>query len=179
MSKEKDQVFFRNFFLIVGALAVMMVIFIVAARFIGIDEKADVERRAGAVSERTAPMGQVSVINEAADATDMVMENDVAMAEEATEMAGSPDSCTGNEGKQVFDSVCAACHSSGIPGIPQLADTAAWAERIAQGNDVLYENAIQGFTGNSGMMMPPRGANPDLCDDDVKAAVDYMVANSQ
>ena len=179
MSKERDQAFFRNFSVIVGALAVMVVIFIIAARFLGIDEEADVERRADVVSERTAPMGQVSVMDEAADATDMGMENDVAMAEEATEMAGSPDSGTGDKGKQVFDSVCAVCHASGLPGIPQLADAAAWGERIAQGNDVLYEHAIQGFTGSSGMMMPPRGANPDLSDDDVKAAVDYMVANSQ
>ncbi len=180
MSKERDQAFFRNFSVIVGALAVMVVIFIIAARFLGIDEEADVERRADVVSERTAPMGQVSVMDEAAEATDMGKDADVAKAEEATEMAASPDSGTGDKsGKQVFDSVCAVCHSSGLPGIPQLADTAAWGERIAQGNDVLYEHAIQGFTGSSGMMMPPRGANPDLSDDDVKAAVDYMVANSQ
>jgi cytochrome c5 len=53
-----------------------------------------------------------------------------------------------------------------------------WAPRIAQGKDVLYKHAIEGFTGEKGVM-PPKGANPSLSDDDVKAAVDYMQAKIQ
>ncbi len=95
------------------------------------------------------------------------------------EMAAASTGGSSDDGKATYDSVCAACHGSGIPGIPQLGDAEAWSPRIAQGSDTLYSNAINGYTGNSGMMMPPKGANPDLSDDEVKAAVDYMVANSQ
>jgi len=82
-------------------------------------------------------------------------------------------------GKSTYDSICVACHGSGLPGIPQLGDGAAWAPRIEQGNDTLYKHAISGFTGSSGIPMPAKGGNPALSDDDVKAAVDYMVTNSQ
>jgi len=82
-------------------------------------------------------------------------------------------------GKTTYNGTCVACHGSGLPGIPQLGDAAGWAPRIKQGNDTLYEHAISGYTGSAGMPMPAKGGNPSLSDDDVKAAVDYMVANSQ
>ena len=45
MSQEKDKAFFRNFSLIVGALAVMMIIFITAARIVGVDETANAKHK--------------------------------------------------------------------------------------------------------------------------------------
>jgi len=167
MSKEQDQLFFRNFSLIVGLLAVMMIIFIVVARIVGIDEAADAERRTLAVAEITAPMGEVSVAGDVGEAPEI-----------ATEVTAGGEGA-GGKGKDVYDGLCISCHGSGIPGIPQFGDKAAWEPRIAQGNDTLYQHAIQGYTGNSGMMMPPRGGGVDLGDDDVKAAVDYIVTNSQ
>lgn len=166
MSKEQDQLFFRNFSLIVGLLAAMMIIFIVLARIVGIDEEADAKRRAPAIAEMTAPMGQVSV-------TGATEEKPAAAVEVAAAESGS----AGGKGKEVYDGLCVSCHGSGIPGIPQFGDKAAWEARIAQGNDTLYQRAIQGFTGTSGMMMPPKGGGANLSDDDVKAAVDYIVAN--
>jgi cytochrome c5 len=77
-------------------------------------------------------------------------------------------------GKTLFSSACVACHGAGVAGAPKVGDKAAWAPRIAQGNNVLYEHAIKGFQGKAGVM-PPKGGSgaPDA---DVKAAVDYMVA---
>lgn len=81
-------------------------------------------------------------------------------------------------GKSVYGKTCAMCHAAGVAGAPKPGDKADWAPRIAQGNDTLYKHALEGFTGAKGMM-PPRGTGTSLSDDEVKAAVDYMVAQSR
>ncbi len=82
------------------------------------------------------------------------------------------------KGRQVYDASCVACHAQGVGGAPKLGDKAAWGTRIAQGNDTLYKHAIEGFQGGQGVM-PPKGGNIALPDEEVKAAVDYMVSQSQ
>ena len=81
-------------------------------------------------------------------------------------------------GESVYKKTCALCHSSGVAGAPIPGNKDEWGPRIAQGNDTLYKHAIEGFTGEKGMM-PARGGAATLSDDDVKAAVDFMVAKSQ
>lgn len=81
-------------------------------------------------------------------------------------------------GKGVFGKTCSMCHAAGVAGAPKPGDKADWGPRIAQGNEVLYKHAIEGFTGAKGMM-PARGGGASLSDDEVKAAVDYMVAQSR
>lgn len=78
------------------------------------------------------------------------------------------------DGKRLYDTACMVCHAAGVAGAPKLGDKAAWSTRIAQGSATLYEHAIKGFQGKTGVM-PPKGgaAAPDA---DVKAAVDYMIA---
>ncbi len=83
-----------------------------------------------------------------------------------------------DKGKKVYDGACFACHAAGVAGAPKLGDKAAWGPRIAQGNDTLYTHAIKGFQGKAGMM-PPKGGNMSLPDDDVKAGVDYMVSKGK
>lgn len=78
------------------------------------------------------------------------------------------------DGKKVYDSACFACHTAGVAGAPKLGDKAAWAERIAQGNETLYKHSIAGFQGKTGFM-PPRGGS-SASDAEIQAAVDYMVA---
>ena len=79
-----------------------------------------------------------------------------------------------DKGKAVFESTCVACHGSGVAGAPKLGDKAAWAPRIKTGLDSLHASALKGKGA-----MPPKGGNPSLSDDDVKAAVDYMVGHSK
>jgi len=80
-------------------------------------------------------------------------------------------------GKSVFGKACALCHAAGVAGAPKPGDKDDWGPRIAQGKDVLYKHALEGFTGAKGMM-PARGGNASLSDDEVKAAVDYMADQS-
>jgi|ADGO01.1.fsa_nt_gi Cytochrome c5 len=79
-------------------------------------------------------------------------------------------------GRSVWVETCLACHTSDFAGAPQVTDAAAWAPRIAKGKDTLYQHALEGFHGPDGTEMPPRGGNSSLADEQVKAAVDYMVA---
>lgn len=81
-------------------------------------------------------------------------------------------------GKKVFGATCSMCHAAGVGGAPKPGDKADWGPRIGQGMDTLYKHAMEGFTGNKGMM-PPRGGNPALKDDDIKAAVNFMVDQSR
>lgn len=80
-------------------------------------------------------------------------------------------------GKKVYGSVCSMCHAANVAGAPKPGDKADWGPRIAQGKDTLYKHAVEGFTGAKGMM-PARGGGSALTDDELKAAVDYMVAQS-
>lgn len=82
------------------------------------------------------------------------------------------------DGQKTYQTACFACHGTGAAGAPKLADKAAWKPRIAQGNKTLYEHAIKGYKGAKGFM-PAKGGRADLADDVVKAAVDYMVAQSK
>lgn len=101
-----------------------------------------------------------------------------APAAPAEAVAAAAPADTGAKGKEIYDGVCFVCHTPGAAGAPKFGDAAAWGPRVAQGNDVLYDHAINGFMGQAGMM-PPKGGRPDIADDDVKAAVDYMVNNSK
>ena len=78
------------------------------------------------------------------------------------------------DGKSVYNQGCVACHAMAIAGAPKFGDAAVWEARLAQGIDVLYENSINGYKGEAGIM-PPKGGRMDLSDEAVKAAVDYMV----
>ena len=116
------------------------------------------------IEERIRPFGQVYLPGEEAHAA----EPQVAEAAPAEPVA------TALSGPQVYNEACIACHGTGIGGAPVTGDAGAWDARIAQGRDVLYTHAIEGFTGSTGYM-PPKGARLDLSDQEVADAVDYMI----
>lgn len=76
-------------------------------------------------------------------------------------------------GQQTYAQVCSTCHDSGAAGAPKVTDTAAWQPRIEQGKQTLYKHSINGLGA-----MPPKGGDASLSDDQVKAAVDYMVSQA-
>ena len=67
-----------------------------------------------------------------------------------------------------------ACHNSGIAGAPKYGDISAWALKLEKGIDAVYANAINGIRG-----MPARGTCMSCSDDEVKSAIDYILANSK
>ena len=89
----------------------------------------------------------------------------------------APAAAENELGKSVFGKTCAMCHAAGVAGAPKPGDKADWGPRIAQGKDTMYKHAIEGFTGAKGLM-PARGGSTTLTDDEVKAAVDFMVDQS-
>lgn len=112
-----------------------------------------------AVEERIQPVAEVNVGEPPAVEAPPV----------ETEEAG-----TGGPGEQIVTSVCATCHAAGLMQSPKLGNAGDWAPRIEKGIETLYTNAIEGIN-----MMPARGGRADLTDDEVKAAVDYMLSEVQ
>ena len=139
-----------------GLAVLAVVIFVVAGSMATGNKEAAMKDNAAAddkvIAERIAPVAQVKVAGDkAADAP-------VAKV----------------SAKDTYSAACFACHGTGAAGAPILGDKAAWAERIAAGEDALYTNAIKGKGG-----MPPKGGRADLSDDVIKSVVDYMVAESK
>ncbi len=84
------------------------------------------------------------------------------------------DSSLLKRGEGIYRKTCFACHDSGVAGSPKLSDKAAWQTRIATGIESLFNSALNGKG-----VMPAKGGNTGLADDDVRAAVEYMLAKSQ
>ena len=76
-------------------------------------------------------------------------------------------------GEQVYGQVCKTCHDAGLAGAPKTGDKAQWTPRLAEGEKTLVQHAIAGFQGKVGVM-PPKGGNPELTDDEVHRAVVYI-----
>lgn len=75
-------------------------------------------------------------------------------------------------GDMLYKAICATCHDAGLVGAPKVGVAGDWAPRIGKGKATLYDHAINGFNA-----MPARGG-ADISDDEVKNAVDYMIAQS-
>lgn len=74
-------------------------------------------------------------------------------------------------GKDVYKAACFACHETGVARAPRLGDKQEWSFRLNYGMDTLYRSALQGRGG-----MPAMGGHPEFSDDEIRAAVDYMVS---
>jgi len=74
------------------------------------------------------------------------------------------------DGQKIYQSSCQACHATGAAGAPKLGDKDAWAPRIAKGNDALLSSVKNGLKA-----MPPKGTCMSCSEDELRAAMEYMV----
>lgn len=77
-------------------------------------------------------------------------------------------------GEETYTAACAMCHASGLAGAPVTGDAEQWTERLAKGEQVLIESAINGLGA-----MPAKGGRSDLSDEAVTESVAYMLSKLQ
>ena len=129
-------------------------------------QRVDRNTRYGASSGATERVKAVGQMN---------LASNIAASNASTQVAATATAII--DGEKLYNGMCVACHGAGVAGAPRVGDKGAWAERIDKGATTLYANAINGVQGSSGVM-PAKGGNPALSDDEIKAVVDYMVAQS-
>lgn len=79
------------------------------------------------------------------------------------------------QGRTVWLATCRDCHANPMSDAPQVRRPADWQARLARGRPALYASALGGRVAASGAEMPARGDHAHLGDDEVRAAVDYML----
>lgn len=168
--RNYDLEFLKKFSLVILFLAVLTLSLVGLAAWIHTLVPAEVpESAVQRQLDRIAPAGDVYAGSTGAAAQAAAAAAAAAAATAKVAYGGTLD------GSVIYQNLCAGCHASGAGGAPTLT-TAAWASRIAQGADTLHKHAIEGFTGAAGVM-PARGGNPSLTDEQVVAAVDWMMDN--
>jgi cytochrome c5 len=120
--------------------------------------------------EPTKNVVENTVVEEKVAEADVKPVAEVKVAEAATEKAGDSGSISG---EKIAQKNCALCHASGMMNSPKIGDKEQWAPRIAQGKEMLVNNAIMGIR-----TMPAKGGNPSLSDAEVAAAVVWMANSS-
>ncbi len=77
---------------------------------------------------------------------------------------------TNPAGEKLYKSTCFACHGTGVANAPKFGDKAAWAPYVATGIDTMVKVALTGKGA-----MPPKGGAANASEEDIRAAVEYMV----
>ncbi len=108
------------------------------------------------IAERIKPVGGVLRVGDAGGA-------------DAGPAASGPLS-----GEQVYTQFCGVCHAAGVGGAPLLGDPGQWQPRIDKGMDALMASTLNGLNA-----MPPKGTCMNCSDEELGAAVDYMLSQVQ
>lgn len=162
MGEHEDRTFIVTFIGVIVALIGITIALIILAASTGTrhaeyeEERLALQRER--VEERLQPVGAVRLSGEPMP---------------ATLQAQAPAEAAPRSPEQIVQSVCAACHGTGVLGAPKIGDTAAWQERMQQGLDTVVSYAINGIRA-----MPPRGGDPSLTDEQVRETVIYMLEQS-
>lgn len=74
-------------------------------------------------------------------------------------------------GIEVVNGTCKVCHAQGINGAPIIGNKKMWGPRAEQGLETLIEHASNGYG-----LMPAKGGNESLTQEDISAAIQYMLS---
>ncbi|MBW3549923.1 MAG: c-type cytochrome [Proteobacteria bacterium] len=170
--RNYDLEFLKKFSLVIGFLVLVTIGLMVGAFILHRSLPQEVDPSVAQRTEnRIAPVGAVYAGSTGAAAQAAATAAAAAAAASQVAYGGTLD------GQVIYNNLCAGCHNSGAGGAPTLAQ-AQWTARIAQGTETLHRHAIEGFTGSAGVM-PAKGGNPALTDEQVIASVDWMLENLQ
>lgn len=170
--RNYDLEFLKRFSMVIGFLgAVTLGLILFAHHLNGSVQREPDPAAKQRVLDRIAPVGAVYAGATGAAAQAEALKAAAAAAASQVAYGGTTD------GKTIYDNLCTGCHTSGAGGAPKL-DGAGMGARAAQGLELLVKHAIEGYTGTAGVM-PAKGGNPALTDEQVKVTVEWMVAQSK
>src|SRR5690554_673093 len=150
--RNYDLEFLKKFSIMIGFLALLALGLLVGSWLLHKSQPTEVPEIVTTRTEmRIAPVGAVYAGSTGAAAQAAASAAAAAAATANVAYDGTMD------GSVIFNNLCTGCHTSGAGGAPTMA-AADWASRIPQGNDVLYQHAIEGYVGPAGVM-PPKGGN--------------------
>ncbi len=162
MNQKEDSAFIKKFSgIIIGLMVFTGVIIVLALSLRGDPDPNANPSQQRLAEERIAP---VTGVHQGADG-----QAALAAAQAEAQAAAAPAESGPVDGSQVYSTVCSACHAAGVAGAPQPGSDAL-AQRLAdKGLDGLTQSVIHGLN-----VMPPRGGRPDLTDEQIHAAVEFM-----
>ena len=85
--------------------------------------------------------------------------------------AESDDGQMAHPGEDTYNRYCFSCHAAGIADAPKFADAAAWRPLIAKGEALLLQTTRDGIPPG----MPAKGLCQACTDEELAAAIDYMI----
>jgi cytochrome c5 len=160
MDRKEDNAFYRSFSGVIAGFIVLTIALVFLARYLQPESDVDYNPSQGILTEqRTAPLGAVR-FGEAGTAA--LAEAQSAAAEPVGEVAAN--------GSEVYGGLCKTCHDAGVAGAPIPGSELMAARETERGFDGLVQNVINGLN-----VMPPRGGNPSLTDEQIQAAVEFML----
>ena len=161
MDHQEDRRFLRQFSAVIAGFMALTVALIFLARFMEPDAGDQVSPTQSMLTEqRLQPVGAV-LAGDAGQA--MLAEAQAAAAVEAAVEVVV-------DGESVYTGLCMACHQAGVAGAPITGSDQMTARLDEKGLDMLVTNAINGLN-----TMPARGGNPNLTDEQIRAAVEFML----
>lgn len=163
MNQKDDSVFIRKFSgIIIGLMIFTGVIIVLALSLRGEPDVNANPSQVRLAEERIAP---VTGVREGADG-----QAALAAAQAEAQAAAAPAESGPVDGSSVYNNVCTACHAAGVAGAPQPGSELL-AQRMAEkGLDGLKASVINGLN-----VMPPRAGRPDLTDEQIQAAIEFML----